>query len=241
MIFPPAGTDEKAVSQLLLNQLTRYIRRSISISTMFRFGTYTHTLARNLKAADSVINFNYDLLMDQEFSRDHEALQYQNFCVKFLGTDLINPGPDYEAVRQSLLEPVAPGSNGGPSGPMQGLYLKPHWSLNWFTCPNTACPKSRSFVILDSVAQCLAVSAWNIDFQCNYCHGELTALLVPPLAQKPVMNNPHLRNIWGNAFAVLANATTIVIIGFSFQPSDFYAAWLFRYALKYRQMLKCSS
>jgi hypothetical protein len=26
----------------------------------------------------------------------------------------------------------------------------------------------------------------------------------------------------------------VVIIGFSFQPSDFYAAWLFRYALRYR-------
>lgn len=54
----------------------------------------------------------------------------------------------------------------------------------------------------------------------------------------PVMNNPHLRNIWENAFAVLANAAKIVIIGFSFQPSDFYAAWLFRYALKYRQDAK---
>ena len=52
------------------------------------------------------------------------------------------------------------------------------------------------------------------------------------------MNNPHLRNIWGNAFAILANASKVVIIGFSFQPSDFYAAWLFRYALKFRQGAK---
>ena len=69
---------------------------------------------------------------------------------------------------------------------------------------------------------------------CNYCHGDLSTLLAPPLTQKPVMSNPHLRNVWGNAFAVLANAAKIVIIGFSFQPSDFYAAWLFRYALRYR-------
>jgi hypothetical protein len=141
---------------------------------------------------------------------------------------------DYEAVRAYLSEPVAPGSNFGPTDPMEGLYLKPHGSLNWFTCPNLACPKSRTFVILD-IGQCLAVSSWGIDFQCNYCHGELSALLVAPLAQKPVMNNSHLRNIWGNALAVLANAAKIVVIGFSFQPSDFYAAWLFRHALQYQK------
>jgi hypothetical protein len=232
--FAPPGTDEKATSRLLLNELTRFIRRTISMSTLYRFGPYTETLARSLKAGDSVISFNYDLLMDQEFFGNESPLQYQNFCVKFLGTDLIDTGREYDPIRRSLTEPVAPGTNGGPSGPLDGLYLKLHGSLNWFTCPNPLCPKSRSFVVLNSVSQCLAVSAFSTDFQCGYCQGELTALLVPPLAQKPVMNNPHLRNIWGNAFGVLANASRVVIIGFSFQPSDFYAAWLFRYALRYR-------
>jgi hypothetical protein len=237
--FSPAGTDEKALSQLLLNDLNKYIRRTLSMSTMFRFGTFTRVLSERLAPEDSVINFNYDLLMDQELLLGKAGpLQYQNFSVKFLETDLFDPGEGYDDTRLLLTEPVSAASNNGPSGPTHGLYLKPHGSLNWFTCPNVACPKSRSFVIVGSVIQCLAVSAWRYDFQCNYCHGELTPLLVPPLAQKPVMNNPHLRNIWGNAFAILANAAKVVIVGFSFQPSDFYAAWLFRYALKYRQGVK---
>jgi len=233
--FSPPSSDEKANSQLLLNDLTRFIRRSISMSTLFRFGTHTQRLAQHLKPNDSVINFNYDLLMDQELLVNKGPLQYQNFSVKFFGTDLIDPGAGYHDIRQFLTEPISAGSTNGPSGPAEGLYLKPHGSLNWFTCPNTGCPRSRSFVVLTSITQCLASSAWSINFQCNYCHSELTALLVPPLSQKPIMNNPHLRNIWGNAFAVLANAAKIVIIGFSFQPSDFYAAWLFRYGLHYRQ------
>jgi hypothetical protein len=232
--FSPFGTDQKALSQIYLNDLTQYIRRGIGISTMFRYGTHCRALAQKVTRFDSVINFNYDLLMDQEFLKPRGPRQYQNFSVKFLGTDLVDPGPGYKDIRESLTYPVSPASNRGPSGPTEGLYLKPHGSLNWFICPNPACPRSRDFTILPSIAQCLAISTWDVNFQCNYCHGELSTLIVPPLTQKPVMNNPHLRNVWGNAFAVLANAARVVIIGFSFQPSDFYAAWLFRYALKYR-------
>jgi hypothetical protein len=81
--FSPVGTNEHARSRLLLNRLTGYIRRSISLSTIFRYGLYARTLVRNLKPTDSVINFNYDLLVDQEFLMNPNALQYQNFSVKF--------------------------------------------------------------------------------------------------------------------------------------------------------------
>lgn len=236
--FAPAGTNEKAISQLLLNDLTRYIRRSIGHSTLFRFGPYTRFLAQQLRPEDSVLSFNYDLLMDQELMNGNGPLQYQNFCVKLLGTDLLDVGDSYREIRDRLTEPISPGTNNGPSGPYYGLYLKLHGSLNWFVCPNNACPWSRTFVVAPSVTQCLGSSALGIDFQCNYCHTELIPFLVPPFVQKPVIANPQLRNIWGNAFALLANASKIVIIGFSFQPSDFYAAWLFRYALKYRKDVK---
>ena len=237
--FSSAGTDEKAVSQLLLNDLTRYIRRTIAYSTAFRFGTYTRFLAQQLKPEDSVLSFNYDLLMDQELlSVENSALQYQNFCVKLLGIDLFDTGAAYQEIRESLTEPISPGSNSGPSACAHGLYIKLHGSLNWFACPNAACPRAKNFVVVPSVPQCLLVSAVGVDFQCNYCHTELVPFLVPPLVQKPVMTNPALRNIWSNAFAVLANASRIVVIGLSFQPSDFYAAWLFRHALNGRRDVK---
>jgi hypothetical protein len=237
--FSPAGTNEKVLSQLLLNDLNRYIRRSIAYSTLYRFGTHTRSLAQYLKPEDSVLSFNYDLLMDRELLNDGSGpLQYQNFCAKFLGTDFLDIGESYGEIRELLTEPISPGSNSGPSGPVYGLYLKLHGSLNWFVCPNSACPRSETFAVVRSVPQSLGSSAVGIDFQCNYCHSELNPFLIPPSAQKPVMNNPRLRNIWGNAFAVLANAQKIVVIGFSFQPSDFYAAWLFRYALRYRKDIK---
>jgi hypothetical protein len=237
--FSPAGTNEKAISQLLLNDLNRYVRRSIGRSTLFRFGTNTRSLAQHLKPEDSVISFNYDLLMDQELLNNGSSpLQYQNFCAKLLGTDLLDVGNSYREIRETLTDAVSPGTSSGPTAPPYGLYVKLHGSLNWFVCPNGSCPRSKSFVVVSSVTQCLGSSVFGIDFQCNYCHSGLIPFLVPPLVQKPVMDIPQLRNIWGNAFALLANASKIVVIGFSFQPSDFYAAWLFRYALKYTKHAK---
>ncbi len=237
--FSPAGTNKKAISRLLLNDLTRYIRRSIAYSTLFRFGAHTRSLAQHLKPEDSVISFNYDLLVDQELLNDGNGpLQYQNFCVKLLGKDVLDVGDSYREIRKTLTDPILPATNNGPFDSSHGLYLKLHGSLNWFVCPNSACPRSKTFAVVPSVPQCLGTSALGIDFQCNYCSSELIPFLVPPLVQKPVMDNPQLRNIWGNAFALIANASKIVVIGFSFQPSDFYAAWLFRYALRYKKDVK---
>jgi hypothetical protein len=230
--FSASGTDEKARSQLLVNGLIRYIRRSISYSTLFRFGVHTKFLAQRLKPKDSVLSFNYDLLMDQELLNDADGpLQYQNFSVKLLGADILDVGPSYCEARRRLSEAAS-------VGPTDGLYLKLHGSLNWFTCANRVCPLSKKITVVPSVGQCLGSSAIGVPFQCNYCHSYLVPFIVPPLVEKRVMTEPHLRNIWGNAFALLQDASKIVVIGFSFQPSDFYATWLFRYALKGRSNAK---
>ena len=238
--FSPAGTSEKARAQIRLNVLLRYIRRRLAHSCLFRFGVYTRVLAQSLRPEDSVLSFNYDLLMDQELIGEGGPLQYQNFSAKMLGKDLFKVGKGYRPVREWLAESVAAGSISGPTGPYYGLYLKLHGSLNWFVCPSGACPRSKQLVVVSSIEQCLGSSAIGINFQCSYCYSELIPFLVPPLVQKPVMNDPQLRNIWGNALAVLANAARVVVIGFSFQPSDFYAAWLFRRALERRKDIRIS-
>jgi hypothetical protein len=229
--FLPSESDDRALSQVLLNSLAQYIRQRIAYCTLFRFGVYTKALAEQLKPEDSILTFNYDLLMDRELLDSSGSLHYQNFGVKFLGRDLVNVDKDYNQTRARLTMPAG-------VGPVAGLYLKLHGSLNWFKCANTACPNSKIVVLISSVPQALGSSALGIPFQCNYCHSQLSAYLVPPLAQKRVVTDPFLRNVWGNAFALLEAATRVIVIGVSFQPSDFYAAWLFRYALNHRADVK---
>ena len=113
---------------------------------MFRFGAFTRVLAEHLKPEDSVINFNYDLLMDQELLCGKGGpLQYQNFSVKFLDTDLFDPGDGYDDTRLLLTEPVSPASNSGPLGPTHGVYLKPHGSLELVHLPECCLSKVSEF------------------------------------------------------------------------------------------------
>lgn len=124
--FAPSDTDEKARTQLLLNNLKRYIRRVIAKNSLNRYGKFTRQVVKNLKTQDSIITFNYDLLLDEAFIGQHSgesSLHYEQFSVKFLG--------------RSLRYPEAK-----PPRPDNGLYLKMHGSLNWFLCTNNLCPNS---------------------------------------------------------------------------------------------------
>ena len=217
--FAPIGTEEKAYSQLFLSDLKRYIRRAIGYSTAFRMGKFTQLLASELKENDSIITFNYDLLMDQELLRkENGRFQYQNFHVKFLRSSLFEES-------EALLKGA-------------GLYLKMHGSLNWFGCTNEACPQFGHVQVFTSVGQCLGSSILGVDFKCDRCESPLDAILIPPLLNKPIMREKVFRVIWGNAYSTISRAKNIVVIGFSFPPTDFYAAWLFRAALQRNEEAK---
>jgi hypothetical protein len=214
--FAPSDTDEKAKTQLRLNSLKKYIRKLIGRNSLNKYGKFTRQLVENLKTQDSIITFNYDLLIDEAFIRKHSgagSLHYEKFSVKLLG--------------RSLRDPKAK-----PPRADQGLYLKMHGSLNWFLCTNNLCPNSEKPWVVTDVTHCLAMSQHGVDYTCLYCAGLLTPYLIPPLLNKLVLRDKISRNIWSNALAILRSASKIVIIGYSFPATDFYSEWLFRTALK---------
>jgi hypothetical protein len=137
----------------------------------------TQLLAENLNEDDTIINLNYDLLMDQALMFEGGGpSQYKNFHLRFLG------------------KPLFEGGRTDASG--SGLYLKLHGSLNWFVCTNSACPRSNELHINSWIEQCNLVSAVGKDFDCDYCRGNLSSLIIPPLLNKPIMQDRVFRNIW---------------------------------------------
>ncbi|MDX6577836.1 MAG: hypothetical protein QOE96_3789 [Blastocatellia bacterium] len=214
--FAPSDTDEKAKTQLRLNNFKKYIRKLIGKNSLNKYGKFTRQLVENLKTQDSIITFNYDLLIDEAFIQKHSgegALHYEKFSVKLLGRSLRNP-------------------KAKPPRADQGLYLKMHGSLNWFLCTNNFCPNSDKPWVSIHTNECLAMSQHGKDYICLYCAGLLTPYLIPPLLNKLVLRDKISRNIWSNALAILRSASKIVIIGYSFPATDFYSEWLFRTALK---------
>jgi hypothetical protein len=206
--FHNPESDAGARLLLLRNALVRHIRRVLGLCTLGARGEYYHLLADRLAVDDSVVAFNWDLLMDQEFIEEKAYRQYGNFL------HLIPL-----ASSERILPPFIQG---------EGLFLKLHGSLNWFRCGNRKCRASQTITFFAHPQLCLKWNAGDEDATCQQCGSVLNPVIIPPLLRKPITEDPVIRCAWGLPKERLSNASRVVVIGFSAAPTDFYTSWLLR-------------
>lgn len=204
------------------NELVGYIGKMLAFCHQDMYGIYTQQLVHVLDPADSILTFNYDLLMDQVF--------------------LFQQAPPYHQHYSRFFNRLSYGSWPSPSekeGP-DGMLLKLHGSLNWFRCTNPGCPGASKVQLAQNTQECLSrfLGIHSEDETCLQCGSEMVALIVPPLLKKPIINNWIFRSIWGMARRRLQEATEVFIIGYSAPPSDFYASWLLQSTIGPRKDLK---
>jgi hypothetical protein len=209
-----ANPESKESARLLLirNKLMRYVQRILGLCTSDGYGVYSRHLVSALALEDSVVSFNYDLLVDQEFCQPRPP----------------NPSPKdhYETFEQIVLRGETLGLS-GPSG-AEGVYVKLHGSLNWSQCTNPTCPRSGVLEIDRDFQNNLNVRMGRGEARCAVCDGELVPLLIPPLLHKPIAENAIVKTAWALAKRRLAAASAVVVIGYSAPPTDFYSRWLLR-------------
>jgi hypothetical protein len=158
--FALEGTDHKAEAQLRLSALKTYIRRSICSRSIGSFGKLTQQLIEHLRPQDSIISFNYDLLVDFEFlERLDNKRHYDRFYNKLFGQTFQDRG------MTTSFEHA------------QGMYLKLHGSLNWFVCNNTLCPNSSKLKIFPIADQILGVQEHDASPVCEICERALSSYL----------------------------------------------------------------
>jgi hypothetical protein len=214
--FSNPESDRAAKATLVRNQLVRYVQRILSMCTQYCYGQHYKQLASVVEVDDSILTFNWDLLLDQELLGKADGtvapkVQYNNFWVVTSGRNI------------SRGTPILAGTPG-----KQGLYLKMHGSFNWYICGNPKCSHS-SEIALDIDTQLSLNRTMGIgSVECQSCSSDLLPLLIPPLLNKPISEHGIIRSIWGLARKRLEVASKIVVIGFSVAPTDFYAAWLLR-------------
>lgn len=212
--FQNPESDLGAKLLVVRNSLIRYIRRIIGLCTQNYRGEYCQRLVEGLRTNDSIITFNWDLLLDQEFI---QANMIRGCYSKFLRT--VRPITD-EWFRDILRH-----------DPTDGLFLKLHGSLNWYRCGNHRCPASANFTFLPDTQQCLTV----VLETCPQCGSEMNPIIVPPVLRKSITEDPVIRSAWGLARGKLSEASRVVVIGFSAAPTDFYASWLLRSTVGVRE------
>lgn len=220
--FRGKESDEGARLTLIRNQLVRYISRILGLCTQNAFGEFSQILARSVGDSDSVISFNYDLLMDWEM-RARANVQGGQHYLRFFSALFRENEPPYKDIFEHSLR--------------QGMFLKMHGSLNWKQCTNDKCPESSRIDLTEGMQESLdrAIGIHQADESCRRCGGETISFLVPPLLRKPVGENWILRSTWGLARYRLSLANAVVIVGYSAPASDFYAKWLLQSTVGVRE------
>lgn len=193
----------------------------LSIKLKSSGGEYLLFADKLKEKEDTVITFNWDLLLDNILERVHileglyleeaearDALkrQYRNFIFE------LSAFSENTSKHSTITPPYCVWK---PEG--GGYYLKMHGSIDWFYCSNTQCRAHlKTFPILEP----------GKSHSCSECHEPLQCLIIPPVLNKGYRNYPLIRRIWNVAAKELSMAEEIVIWGYSLPPTDFYASWL---------------
>jgi len=212
--FESPESDAGARLRIVRNQLVGYITRILGLCTQNAYGELSRALVWRLNGEDSLLTFNWDLLLDEPFTISGcQEPQLDNF------------------VRSRYASTSAEGTD---SDHGTGLYLKMHGSLNWFLCTNPKCKFASEIQIDSNLHYCLLRAAgfrantdiWAVDLGCSHCGSATEPLIVPPLVRKPITDSGIIRSIWGLARNKLQTADRMVLIGFSVPPTDFFVHWL---------------
>jgi hypothetical protein len=164
-------------------------------------------LANSLAPGDAVISFNYDLLMDNALRQSGKLTD----AGYFLPFHKVIGDTNWESP-QNLSSSVS--------------LLKLHGSLNWLHC--SYCNSyllSRS----EKMGAWYSLKPKNCPI-CGESNTYLERVIVPPLLAKDYSIHP-LKYLWNRAIRHIAASKEIIIIGYSFPPTDFGTEALLRWGL----------
>ena len=179
---------------------------------------YNTFIEKHLNKEDTIISFNWDLLLDDVLKREQflkgdflnkEENQYYNFY-----KDLSSHGENTWG-RVTPKKPYIEYSG------ITGYYLKLHGSVDWLYCSNEKC---RAY------GKVYPSLKYMEKHYCAECNEEMNYLLIPPVLNKKYNKYPFIRTIWNKATKEIQCAEKLIIWGYSLPPTDFYSNWLLRQA-----------
>lgn len=197
------------------HQFNEYVRRRLIYlpkKAKYSCSKWEH-IFRTLKREDTIVTLNYDLVQENTLN----AISQEK------GSKKIHPL--YEKMT-GLLHPTIYCS--GRIGiyfdereRYSGWYLKLHGSIGWCYCPNPDCLGHQ---IIDQ----FPTSRPDIRDFCSSCGSPIEMVIVPPTMHKAFGKYPKLGAIWSLAHEELTKSTSVVFVGVSFSPSDYYLSWLIK-------------
>ena len=189
------------------------------------------------KTRDTVISYNYDLLVDQAL-RKAEKASSDDYGIAFVGAVDGSPGPSVrEAYRRD--PEIQPGCQGVQEGvPV----LKLHGSLNWLGLAQANLFKRDPEVFYwpGAINVLVGPDFWWTGFgslrAANGSNdisqsGRLRPIIVPPTFAKDALRGSPMGKLWPKAKEALEKCDRVAIIGLSLREADYQTRWLLRTAL----------
>jgi len=187
-------------------QFSQYVRRRLLYKSIDgkNWCPKFKEIFQDLKKNDTIVTLNYDLVTENTLN----AIGQKNHRL-------------YDGMVNLLSPPIICDIAIERRNSEFGLYLKLHGSINWYYCPHQDCQNHRLMTMLK-------ISEGGLPDLCNSCGSCLTMAIVPPTMNKVFGKYPRLGVMWSLARRELTASTTIVFIGVSFRPSDYYLSWLIK-------------
>ena len=175
-----------------------------------RFKTH-YAISSMLSPQDTIISFNWDLLLETVLAFDGKHLHY------FESRDRIM-SPFYADMKAPWRRVVL-----GIGNDTSGYLLKMHGSVNMVNCTNINCLRNQFPYILDYLDAEFPEAHF-----CDCCGSPLEVLIVPPSIKKTYKANRFFQLQANIAADRLRRASEIVVIGYSFPSFDFDSSSLIR-------------
>lgn len=179
-------------------------------------GHYNYFTTQILTSRDTIITFNWDLLLDNLLNREsiideNKPREGQYWQMYFLNTGYW----ERTIAGQSVDPPYRAWGENWKS--REGHYIKMHGSLDWYYCVNEMCrARGRPFP-MKLVGERL---------YCFECFEPMEILMVPPVLNKGIIQQSLIRRIWNLAKNEITTCQELIIWGYSLPATDFYSAWL---------------
>jgi hypothetical protein len=196
--YHPEPTSEEVLKELIAYVIIR--AQSGPVSTTHR------ALARKFAPGDTIVDFNYDLLLENAMAAEGR-FDEAGYCLPFY--QVVTP----DGVRAMEHDQAK----------MQVLKL--HGSLNWGRCI-----ECTSLILITNPLRLLRLfPSREPSLECPRCNrkGSLELMIVPPLQTKEYADNPF-RFLWLYSERKTIGTDRIVSIGYSFSDNDRAAEALLR-------------
>jgi len=193
------------------------------------------SLTEVIGTQDTIISYNYDLLVDRALWKVHRSSS-DDYAVRFHGS-VEGPGTSVrkEYVREPHVERCCTGASEGVP------LLKLHGSLNWLGLASadlfTGDPEV--FYLPEAASISIGPDFWWTPFYLRSTDGSndisqsgrLRPIIVPPTFGKTAWKGTPMGKLWPQAQAALRNCDRVVIIGLSLREADYQTRWLLRTGL----------